>query len=51
MKATPDDKANNKYFRDVAIEHEVDPKAIQIAKDYGLSEPRFMSGKMCNETL
>ena len=49
IKATPEDKRNCKFFKELPIEDIVDDDAIKQAKKMGLTDPEFLTGRMSNE--
>ena len=51
LKATPEQKKLDRFFRDLPIENVVDHAAIEEAKKLGLydTDPCFQTGRMSNE--
>ena len=41
LKATPEDKRNKKFFKDLPIENVIDQEAIAYAKQSNLTDPVF----------
>ena len=48
MKATPEEKRNGKFFKELPIENMIDHEAIAYARESGLTDPVFKTGRMSN---
>ena len=51
LKASAEDKRNQKFFKELPIENIVDEDAIKEAKQMGLTAEVFLSGRMTNELV
>lgn len=51
IKSTPEEKRSGKFFKDLYIESVVDEEAIKSAKQMGLTDPAFLTGRMSNELV
>ena len=51
LKASPEEKRNNIFFKEVPVESVVDQQAIEECKNFGLYnlDPCFRTGKMSQE--
>ena len=46
LKATPEQKKVGKFFKELPIENMIDHEAIAYARQAGLTDPVFKTGKM-----
>ena len=51
LKATPEQKRNGKYFKELPIENMIDHEAIAYARKLGINDPVFKTGRMSNALL
>ena len=45
-KATPEEKRTGKFFKDLPLENMIDHEAIAYARQAGLTDPVFKTGRM-----
>ena len=46
LKATPEEKRTLKFFKDLPIESMIDHEAIKYAREAGMTDPVFKTGRM-----
>lgn len=51
LKATPEEKRTQKFFKELPIENMIDHEAIAYAREAGLTDPIFKTGRMSNAVV
>lgn len=49
--ASPEERKTRKFFRDLPLENMIDHEAIAYAREAGLTDPVFLSGRMSTELV